>query len=85
MAKDFLKRLLASSNVAYIQALQGISVALQSAHAHPISVAREFLTLDGYLILLVLYRKYLPSRLVVPRLYAVNPLLPARPLIDIVQ
>ena len=40
MAKDHL---LASSNVAYIQALQSISVALQSARAHSISVAREFL------------------------------------------
>jgi hypothetical protein len=47
MAKDFLKRLLASSNTAYLQALQSISVALQSARAHSISVAREFLTLDS--------------------------------------
>jgi hypothetical protein len=31
MVKDFLKRLLASSNTAYLQALQSISVALQSA------------------------------------------------------
>jgi hypothetical protein len=45
MAKDFLKRLLASSDTAYLQALQSISVALQSARAHSISVAREFLTL----------------------------------------
>jgi hypothetical protein len=47
MAKDFLNRLLASSNTAYLQALQSISVALQSARAHSISVAREFLTLDS--------------------------------------
>jgi len=47
MVKDFLKRLLASSNTAYLQALQSISVALQSARAHSISVAREFLTLDS--------------------------------------
>ncbi len=60
MAKDFLKRLLASSNTAYLQALQSISVALQSARAHSISVAREFLTLDSPLILLALYRKSLP-------------------------
>ena len=45
MAKDFLKHLLASSNVAYIQALQSIST-LQSTRAHSISVPREFLTLD---------------------------------------
>ena len=44
MAKDFMKRLLASSNVAYIQTLQSIST-LQSTRAHSISVPREFLTL----------------------------------------
>ena len=47
MAKDFMKRLLASSNVAYIQALQSISVSLQSTRAHSISVPHEFLTLDA--------------------------------------
>jgi hypothetical protein len=47
MAKDFLKRILASSNIAYLQALQSISIALQSARTHSISVAREFLTLDS--------------------------------------
>ena len=66
MAKNFLKHLLASSNVAYTQALQSISVALQSARAHSISVAREFLTLDD--------PPTLPytARLVIPRFYAVN-------------
>ena len=43
-AKDFLKRILASSNIAYLQALQRISVALQSTRAHSIC---EFLTLDS--------------------------------------
>ena len=47
MAKDFLKRILASSIIAYLQALQSISVALQSTRAHSISVAREFLILDS--------------------------------------
>jgi hypothetical protein len=46
-AKDFFKRILASSNIAYLQALHSISVALQSARAHSISVARELLTLDS--------------------------------------
>ena len=92
MAKDFLKHLLASSNVAYIQALQSISVALQSARAHSISVAREFLTLDDPPTLPYTAGPLppvpppsLPARLVVPRFYAVNPLLPVRPLLDIVQ
>ena len=82
MAKDFLKCLLASSNVAYIQALQSVSVALQSARAHSIAVAREFLTLDGPPTLpytAASTSPSLPARLVVPRFYA------ARPLLDIFQ
>ena len=89
--KDFMKCLLASS-VAYIQALQSISVALQSTRARSISVAREFLTLDGPPTLPYtagpLPQVPLPSlhaRLVIPRFYSVNPLLLARPLLDIVQ
>ena len=91
MAKDFLKRLLASSNTAYLQALQSISVALQSARAHSISVAREFLTLDSPPTLPYTAGPLpqvpppsSPARLLVPRFYALNPT-PARPLPDVAQ
>jgi hypothetical protein len=46
-ASGFIHRILASSNIAYLQTLQSISVALQSARAHSISVTREFFTLDS--------------------------------------
>ncbi len=91
MAKDFLKRLLASSNTAYLQALQSISVALQSARAHSISVAREFLTLDSPPTLPYTADPVpqvpppsSPARLLVPRFYALNPT-PVRPLSDVAQ
>ena len=83
MVKDFLKRLLASSNTAYLQALQSISVALQSARAHSISVASEFLTL-GSPPTLPYTAGPLPTRLLVPRFYALNPT-PTRPLPDVAQ
>ena len=66
----------ASSNIAYLQALQSISVALQSARAHSISVAREFLTLDSPYSAGPLPQVPPPSspaRLLVPRFYALNP------------
>jgi hypothetical protein len=91
MAKDFLKRPLASSNTAYLQALQSISVALRSARAHSISVAREFLTLDSPPTLPYTAGPLpqvpppsSPARLLVPRFYALNPT-PARPLPDVAQ
>jgi len=86
-----LKRILASSNIAYLQALQSISIALQSARAHTISVAREFLTLDSPLTLPYtagplpqVPTPSLPARLLVPRFYTVNPT-PAHPLPDVAQ
>jgi hypothetical protein len=91
MAKDFLKRLLASSNTAYLQALQSISVALQSARAHSISVAREFLTLDNPPTLPYTAGPLpqvpppsSPARLLVPRFYALNPT-PARPYLTLLS
>ena len=75
-----LKRLLASSNIAYLQALQSISIALQSARAHSITIVREFLTLDGPPTLpdtagplKQLPPLSLPARLLVPRFYVLNP------------
>jgi hypothetical protein len=85
------KRTLASSNTAYIQALQSISVTLQSARAHSISVAREFPTLDSPPTLPYTAGPLpqvpppsSPARLLVPRFYALNPT-PVRPLPDVAQ
>ena len=87
----FIHRILASSNIAYLQALQSISVALQSARAHSISVARKFLTLDNPPTLPYsagplpqVPPPSSPARLLVPRFYALNPT-PARPLPDVAQ